>query len=413
MQPDHAVAQTARQQTTQKRPLLFTPITLRGVTARNRVVVSPMCQYLSVDGGPTDWHLVHLGRFAIGGAGIVFCEDSVVEERGRTTHHCAGLYSDRFIAPLRRITDFIKAMGSIPALQIGHAGREACSRGPLDHFAPLTAEDEKAGRAPWRPVAVSEGQARPGYPEPIVLERADIAKLVQAFATAAKHGVDAGFDICEVHCAHGYLIHQFLSASSNRRTDAYGGDLQGRMRFALEVIEAVRAAWPADKPLFARVSCVEGKGGTWGLRDTLQFARELLARGVDVIDCSSGGIGGPSSLPAVPRVPGFQAGYAARVRKELQCKTMAVGMITTGPQAEDILQSGAADLIAVASEMMFDPNWPLHAAQQLGMPDYLDLLPSHHAFRLKRREDMRRLYPPGSEVAIPYEVDEAERYVWT
>jgi 2,4-dienoyl-CoA reductase-like NADH-dependent reductase (Old Yellow Enzyme family) len=371
-----------------------------------------MCQYLSVDGGPTDWHLVHLGRFAIGGAGIVFCEDCVVQARGRTTHHCAGIYDDALVPRYRRVTDFIRSMGSVPAIQIGHAGSVASSKGPMDGFVPLTADDAARGFPAWRPVAVSEGELGPGRPLPVVLERGDIAGLVRAFAEAARRAADAGYEICEIHGAHGYLIHQFLSAGSNRRSDAYGADLEGRMRFALEVVEAVRAAWPADKPLFFRVSCVEGKGGSWGMTDTLRLCGELLARGVDVIDCSSGGIGGTSAMPAVPRVPGFQVGYADRIRRTLNCLTMAVGMITEGKQAEAILAAGSADLIAVASEMMFDPNWALRAARELGVPDHLDLLPPHHAFRLKRREEMRGAYPPGSAAAIPWEVDEAIPYEW-
>ncbi|WP_227322703.1 oxidoreductase [Acidisoma silvae] len=393
-------------------PLLFTPISLRGVTVRNRVVVSPMCQYLSVDGGPTDWHLVHLGRFAMGGAGIVFSEDSVVAADGRTTHRCAGMYDDRLIPQYRRITDFIKALGAVPAVQIGHTGRSASTRGPLDGFALLTENDAAQGFAPWPPVSVSAEPPRASGPNPRVLDHDDIRDLVQAFAEAAKRAAEAGYEICEIHGGHGYLIHQFLSEGSNRRDDGYGGDLAGRMRFALEVVEAVRAAWPDDKPLFFRVSAVEGKGGSWGMRDSLQLGRELLARGVDVIDCSSGGIGGSSTLDAVPRVPGFQTSYARRIRQALGCTTMAVGGIRDGHQAERILAEGSADLIAVATETMLDPNWAVRAARALGVDDYYSLLPRHHAFRVKRRDDQFKAYPPGSAVAIPYEIDQSEPYRW-
>jgi 2,4-dienoyl-CoA reductase-like NADH-dependent reductase (Old Yellow Enzyme family) len=395
------------------RPLLFRPITLRSITARNRIVVSPMCQYLSVDGGPTDWHLVHLGRFAMGGAGIVFCEDTAVEDRGRSTYDCAGIYDDRFIPQYRRIVEFIKAMGAVPAIQIGHTGRRAATKGPMDGFAPLTTEDAARGRAPWRPVSPSESAPEPGGPTPLVLDRDEIRKIVAAFGLATRRAVAAGYEICEIHGAHGYLLHQFLSPASNCRTDGYGGDLAGRMRFALEVVETVRAAWPTENPLFFRVSAVDGKGGTWGMRDTLALVRALRDRGVDVIDCSSGGITGDSALPAVPRVPGFQVEYARRVRLEVEIKTIAVGLITEARQAETILQDGAADLVALASEMMYDPNWPVHAARALDLPDYLDLLPHHHAFRLKRRQDMLATYPPGQPVVIPYEVDEAYEHHWS
>ncbi|MCS0504884.1 oxidoreductase [Ancylobacter mangrovi] len=393
-------------------PLLFRPITLRGITARNRIVVSPMCQYLSIDGGPTDWHLVHLGRFAMGGAGIIFSEDSVVEARGRTTHRCAGLYEDRLIPEYRRINDFLKALGAVPAVQIGHTGRVASTRGPLEGFGPLNEEDARRGHAGWRPVEVSPGASRADGVTPLELDRNEIGHIIEAYAAAAVRAHKAGYDILEIHGGHGYLVHQFLSEGSNRRTDDYGGSLLGRMRFALEVVEAVRAVWPDDKPLFFRVSAVEGKGGTWGMRDTLTLGRELIGRGVDVIDCSSGGIGGPSGLPAVPRVPGFQAGYAKRVRGELGCRTMAVGGISSGPQAERILQDGAADLIAIATEFMVEPNWPVRAARELGMEDYLDLLPVHHAFRTKRRDRHLEEASRQEQLMIPYEVDESVPYTW-
>ena len=251
---------------TAARPLLFTPITLRGVTARNRVVVSPMCQYVSVDGGPTDWQFVHFGRYAMGGAGIVFGEETAVEARGRKTYHCAGIWNDHQARAYRRITDFIKEMGAVPAIQLGHCGRNAGSHGAMEEWRALDERDARAGMPPWRGLAPSPLPARRGFPVPIEMDHDDIRTVLAAFRDAARRATDAGYDICEIHGAHGYLIHQFLSPVSNRRTDAYGGSRENRMRFALEVAETVRAAWPQDRPLFFRVSAVDGKGGLVGPR---------------------------------------------------------------------------------------------------------------------------------------------------
>jgi 2,4-dienoyl-CoA reductase-like NADH-dependent reductase (Old Yellow Enzyme family) len=396
----------------ERRPLLFTPITLRRITARNRIVVSPMCQYASVDGGPTDWHLVHLGKFAIGGAGIVFSEETAVEARGRKTYQCAGIYDDRHVRQYRRITDFIREMGAVPAIQLGHSGRKASVRDAMAGWTPLTEEDARQGRLPWRGVSASAIPAAPGAHVPIEMSRKDIRTVIDAWKVAARRAVDAGFEICEIHGAHGYLIHQFLSPVSNRRMDAYGADLAGRMRFALEVTEAVRAAWPADKPLFFRVSSIDGKGGAWNMNDTIELAKALVERGVDVIDCSSGGMPGSSDLPIVPRVPGYHVSYASRVRQEVGARTMTVGLITEARHAESILQNGHADLIALARELMYNCEWPVHAARALGIEDYLDLFPPPYAFRLRRRDEVRRLYPPGTDVAIPHTVDNLVKYPW-
>lgn len=372
-------------------PLLFTPIHLAGLTARNRLVVSPMCQYASEDGGPTDWHLVHLGKFALGGAAIVFCEETAVDMRARKTHACAGIYSSKHVPMYRRITDFIRQCNSIPAMQIGHAGRKASCGPPWTNFKPLTDDDAKDGRAPWRGVSPSALPHRDDAQVPHELSVADIRDVINAWREAALRTRDAGFDIVEIHGAHGYLIHQFLSPLANKRSDAYGGDLRGRMRFALELTEAVRAVWPKEKPLWFRVSAVDGDGGAWHLDDTVVLARELKARGVDVISCSSGGINGPLNMAIVPRTPGYQVPYAERVRRDTGIMTCAVGLITEAEHAESILQQGQADLIAMAREFMYNPNWPVHAAKQLGVADYLDLLPDEYAWWLKRREKIREL----------------------
>jgi 2,4-dienoyl-CoA reductase-like NADH-dependent reductase (Old Yellow Enzyme family) len=372
-------------------PLLFTPLALRGLTARNRVVVSPMCQYSSADGGPTDWHLVHLGKFALGGSGIVFCEETAVEERARKTYGCAGIYAERFTPMYHRITGFLRENGAIPAIQLGHAGRKASCGPPWTNFKPLTDEDTSHGMRPWRGVSPSAIPPRTDAPAPLELSVDEINTVLAAWRDAAQRSVDAGFDICEIHGAHGYLIHQFLSPLANRRVDAYGGDLNGRMRFALKVAETVRAVWPQDKPLFFRVSAVDGEGGAWDMGDTVALAVELKKRGVDVITCSSGGINGPLNMAIVPRTPGYQVPYAERVKHEAGLMTCAVGLITEARHAEQILQNGQADLIALARELMYNPNWPVHAAKELGYNDYLDLLPPAYSWWLKRREEIRAL----------------------
>jgi 2,4-dienoyl-CoA reductase-like NADH-dependent reductase (Old Yellow Enzyme family) len=372
------------------RPLLFTPFTLRGVTSRNRVVVSPMSQYLVTDGTPGDWHLVHLGKFALGGAGIIFCEETAVTETSRKTYHCPGIYTDAQVRAWRRVTDFLKANGAVPAMQLGHAGRKVATKAPWEGFEPLGEEDAPAGQPPWRGYSSSAVPFKPGSLPPIEMDRDDIRQVIGLHVEAVKRTLDAGFDICEIHAAHGYLIQQFLSPIVNGRTDAYGGDIEGRMRFGLELIEAVREAWPADKPLLVRVSCVDGSGGGWSIEDTVVFAAELKQRGVDLIDCSSGGINGPLTLSVVPRDPGYHIPFAECVRRDVGIPTMGPGLITTAEQAESYLAEGRCDLIAIAREMIWDPYWPVHAARTLGCDDYLDMLPPTYAWWLKRREEASR-----------------------
>lgn len=378
-------------------PLLFTPLTLRGLTLRNRVVVSPMSQYSAVDGAPTDWHLVHLGKFAMGGAGVVFCEETSVSERSRKTYDCPGIYTDAQVKAWRRVTDFIRGQGAAAAIQLGHAGRKVATRAPWDGFAPLGAEDAANGRAPWPGIAPSPIPFKEGAMVPKEMDRDDIKHVINLHVEATRRSLDAGFDIVEIHGAHGYIIQQFLSPITNKRSDAYGGDIQGRMRFGLELTEAVRAAWPADRPLFFRASCVDGRGGIWSMDDTVVLAAELKQRGVDMLDCSSGGIEGPLTLHIVPRVPGYHAPFAERIKRETGIPTMAVGLITEGPQAEGYLQAGQCDLVALAREMMWDPNWAVHAAAALGVSAPHTLLPRPYAWWLERREEVRRAYPTGTE----------------
>ncbi len=379
-------------------PLLFTPITLRGLTARNRVVVSPMSQYLARDGVPTDWHLVNLGKYAMGGAGIVFAEETSVEARARKTYGCPGIYTDEQARAWRRVTDFLREQGALSAIQLGHGGRKVATRSPWDGFAPLTEEDAKLGKAPWRGIAPSPVPVRPGGPVPIEMDHSDIRAVIQAHVDACRRSMDAGFDILEIHGAHGYIIQQFLSPITNKRTDGYGGDIHGRMRFCLELVEAARAAWPKDQPLFFRSSCLDGKGGAWDMEDTVLLAREVKARGVDVFDCSSGGIEGPLTLALVPRVPGYHTPFAERIRREAGLPTMGPGLITDAHQAEAYLAEGRCDLVAMARELMWNPYWPAHAAKELGA-DAMSLLPPTHAWWLRRREEAMARFPTGTEPA--------------
>ena len=254
------------------KPLLFTPITMRGVTARNRVVVSPMCQYHSDDGGPTDWQFIHLGRLATGGAGIVFGEETAVEARGRKTYLCAGIYKDSHVPAFRRINDFIREQGAVPAIQLGHSGRKASCHAATKDWAPLSDKDAADGLPPWQGLAPSALDQLPRRFLPKAMDADDIKAVLNAYRDCCQRSIDAGYDIVEIHGAHGYLIHQFLSPVSNHRDDSYGGDREGRMRFALEVAEIVRDAWPKDKPVFYRVSAVHGEGGLWDLEDTVALS---------------------------------------------------------------------------------------------------------------------------------------------
>ena len=374
-----------------QQPLLFTPITIRGVTSKNRIVVSPMCQYNSDDGGPGDWQMMHIGRLAVGGAGIIFGEETGVEARGRKTYKCAGIWDDKHIPMFRKLTDFIKEQDAVPAIQLGHAGRKASCHTATEDWRPLEDKDAADGMPPWQGLAPSALDQLPRRFIPKAMDQDDIRTVLDAWREATRRSMDAGYDILEIHGAHGYLIHQFLSPVSNHRNDAYGGDRAGRMRFALEVAEVVRDAWPQDKPLFFRVSAVDGEGGIWGLEDTVALSKELKDRDIDLVDCSSGGISGDSEMPMVPRIEQFQAGFADRVRREAGIMTIAVGGITQAQQAEDILQSGRADLVALAREFLWNADWAAHAAKELGAVDPYGQMPHEYAYRLRQREKQKEM----------------------
>ncbi len=366
-------------------PLLFAPLNLRSVQARNRVMVSPMVQYCACDGFVNDWHFAHLGKMAMGGAGIVFMESTKVERRGLGSVGETGLWKDEQIGPLRRITAFIREQGAIPGIQISHSGRKAGVLRPWEGFGPLDRSKPIEGQEHWEVIGPSPLPAQPGWPVPREMGISDIAAVVDAFGQTARRAREAGFDILEVHGAHGYLVHQFLSPTANQRSDKYGGAFENRIRFALEVCESIRAHWSEDRPLFFRISAVDEAG--WSLEDSVRLARALRAVGVDLIDCSSGGIGSRSPTAAASATKlGFQVPYAARIRNDVGIMTAAVGLILRGKQAEAILQAGQADVIAIAREFLDDPNWPLHAARELGLSGEFSLLAPQYGWWLERRK---------------------------
>lgn len=318
-----------------------------------------MCQYSSDDGFANDWHFVHLGSRAVGGAALVMVEATAVEDRGRITPGDMGLWKDEQIAPLARIAAFVKQQGAVAGIQIAHAGRKASCHVPWEkNGAPLTPEE-----GAWVTVAPSAVPFREGDPAPAALDKAGIRAITEAFAAAARRALTAGFELLEIHGAHGYLANEFLSPLSNQRTDEYGGSFENRVRFLLETTEAVRAAWPERLPLWVRVSATDWKEGGWTIDDSVKLAPELRKRGVDLIDCSSGGSAADAKIPLGP---GYQVPLAERIRKETGVMTGAVGMITQPQQAEEIIASGKADVVSLAREFLRDPYWPLHAAQALG-----------------------------------------------
>ena len=373
-------------------PLLFTPLELRGIELPNRVVISPMCQYSATGGLANDWHFQHLGRFA--GAGLVFTEATAVEARGRITHGDLGIWSDDHAEALRRITRYLKARGVVPGIQLAHAGRKAGSRRPWDGGAPLDGSDAAVGEPPWETVAPSVVPLSDGDRPPHALDAREIATIVDAWGSAALRAHEAGFEVVEVHAAHGYLLHQFLSAVSNRRDDAWGGSLENRMRLPLQVAERVRRAWPPEKPVFLRLSASDEGDPSWTMDEVAVFVGELQKLGVDVIDCSSGGIGAQGFAIRGRRVPGFQVGLAAEVRRRTGARTMGVGLITGAGQAEDILRRGECDLVAIGREALFDPYWALHAARELGADPEFRLWPRAYGWWLDYRD---RTVRPGPD----------------
>jgi 2,4-dienoyl-CoA reductase-like NADH-dependent reductase (Old Yellow Enzyme family) len=363
-------------------PALFTPFQVRRVSFRNRVVVTPMCQYCATDGHAVTWHFSHHGRFALGGVGGALVEASGVTREGRITHGCLGIYRDSHVEGLRRIVSIYHDQQIPVGIQLAHSGRKGSAAVPLDGAAPLARHDP--ARA-WEIVAPSAIPMTPDWPVPRALDERGIGEIIAAFAAAARRAVAAGFDFVEIHGAHGYLVHSFLSPLANRREDAWGGSLENRMRLAVSVAQAIRESIPDDMPLFYRTSAVDGIEGGVTVADNVALAARLKTCGVDVIDCSSGGITGPSGRAHQPPAPGYLVPYAREIRREAGIPTMAVGLIIEPQQANEVIASGSADLVALGRQLLEDPNFVLHAARALGHPQPFSVLPKSYAFFLERR----------------------------
>ena len=338
---------------------LFAPLALRSIEVPNRIGIPPMCQYSAEDGMASDWHFVHYGSRAVGGAGLIIVEATAVVPEGRISPADLGLWNDAQIEPLARLAGFMKRQGSVPAIQLGHAGRKA---GVGKGWEAQRALDDAAGG--WTPVAPSAVAFGEGYRLPEALDSEGLRDIVRHFAASTRRAREAGFEAVEIHAAHGYLLHQFLSPLANRRTDAYGGNFENRTRLLREVVTAVRAEWPDALPLLIRLSATDWIEGGWSVEETVELCRWLKGNGIDLVDVSSGGM---SPAAVIPAGPGFQTGFAARVRAEAGIATAAVGLITSAQQADHIVRSGQADLVLVGREILRQPQWPLTAAQALGV----------------------------------------------
>jgi 2,4-dienoyl-CoA reductase-like NADH-dependent reductase (Old Yellow Enzyme family) len=364
---------------------LFAGLTLRGLELKNRVVVSPMWQYAGRNGFPTDWHLMHLGRYADGGAGLVFQEGTTVERRGCGTLGDLGLWDDQYVEPLSRLVRIIKDNGAVPGIQLMHAGRKARMSTPMEGRRPLARTPDITDWDEWEPIAPSPLPIRDGLTPPREMTERDIEEVIAAFVSAAVRAHAAGYEVVELHAGHGYLLHQFLSTATNQRTDCYGGSFANRTRLLKRVVEGVRSVWPQDKPLFARLSVDDGGG--WDVDDSVRLVEELLPLGVDVVDCSSGGLVGSPMEGARDYSYGYQIDYAAEVKRRTGAPTMAVGLVVHPELAEQIVAEGSADLVAVAREMLYNPNWPLDAAMKLGVEDPYAITSLRTAYWLRRRAE--------------------------
>lgn len=379
---------------------LFSPFELRGARFPNRVVISPMCQYSAHEGVPSSWHTVHVGKMAQGGAGCMMLEATAVQKRGRITYGDLGIWDDGFLPGLRTLASLIESSGCVPAIQLGHAGRKASSQRPWHGNGALTENDEtQRQEMRWPTVAPSALPMDAGWPVPQALSSEGIDGIADSFEAAATRARRGGFRLVELHMAHGYLLHSFLSPVSNRREDEYGGSRENRMRLPIEIARRVRAALGQDIALSARISTVDGVEGGWMIEDSLALGAELKAAGVDLIDCSSGGIAGSATHAAGPhavrRYPGFQVPFAERVRRELAIPTIAVGLITEARQADEIVANAQADLIAIGRQALYEPNWPLHAAFELGDdPQYARWAPQY-GWWLARRAGSTKASKPA------------------
>lgn len=367
------------------RPILFSPLKIRDITLRNRIAISPMAMYCAENGFPTNFHLHHYARFAMGGAGIVFIEQASVTRAGRITNGCLGVWSNSHAAALEPITQFIKSQGCVPAIQIAHGGRKSSTQRAWEGNGPLTTENLLNGDETWTPVGPSTEPFADGWLQPLALSEEEIHEHTQYFVDAAVRAVQVGFEVIEIHMAHGYLLQSFLTPLANKRTDRYGGSLQNRMRFPLEVATAIRAAIPDGIPLFVRISAVDWIDGGWEIEDSVVLAQALKKIGVDVIDCSSGGnlVTGATNSN-LKRAPGYQAGFAKRIKEDAEIMTQAVGLIRTPQLANALLESGHADLIAIGRQALFNPSWPHHAAEQMGVNDQFQDWSHQYAWWLKK-----------------------------
>ncbi len=366
---------------------LYSHFKLRDITFKNRVALSPMSQYRAVDGHANDWHLVHLGRFAIGGVGLVYAEATAVEADGRRTHGDLGLWNDALIESLRPITQFISREGAVPGIQLGHAGRKASERRPWHGETPVDEEDVNIrNEVPWGASAPSPVPYAEGWPVPAEMSETDIQRVIGSFGTAARRSLDAGFKIIEVYAAHGFLVHQFLSPISNQRQDNWGGSAANRQRFAIEVARSIRANWPEELPLAFRLSTTDWLDGGIEVEDTVETVKALKAEGVDIIDCSSGGIGGKERPRRMVIEEGFQTKFAKQIRNDAEIATMAVGFLWNAKVCEEIVTSGKADMIAIARELLDDPNWTVRNAAKLGTDKDYAMWPQEAGWWLMKRD---------------------------
>ena len=379
---------------------LFSKLKIRGIEFPNRLVLSPLCMYSAKDGIANDWHFSHLSTFARARIGCIFAEATAVREEGKITPYCLGLWNENQKNAFKPIVNFIKKMGSVPAFQLAHAGRKASAKEPWKGGLPLDKEDEKQGIYAWKTIAPSSIALAEGWQVPKALEKKDLDDLVLSYIKSAKLALEAGFQVLEIHAAHGYLLHSFLSPISNKRNDEYGGTLEGRAKILKEIAISIRNNIPDTVPLFCRISAVDGQKNGWELNDSISLSKILAEVGIDVIDCSSGGIAGRPRFAAnddgsalksnLDRGLGFQVPYAYEIKKNSEIKTMAVGVIVDPKQAENILTEEKADLIAMGRELMYNPFWLLHAAQVLGVDPDFNLWPEQYRWGVNRRSKIEK-----------------------
>ena len=379
---------------------LFSKLKIRGIEFPNRLVLSPLCMYSAKDGIANDWHFAHLSTFARARVGCIFAEATAVREEGKITPYCLGLWNENQKNAFKPIVNFIKKMGSVPAFQLAHAGRKASAKEPWKGGLPLDKEDEKQGIYAWKTIAPSSIALAEGWQVPKALEKKDIDDLVLSYIKSSKLALEAGFQVLEIHAAHGYLLHSFLSPISNKRNDEYGGTLEGRAKILKEIAISIRNNIPDTVPLFCRISAVDGQKNGWELNDSISLSKILAEVGIDVIDCSSGGIAGRPRFAAnddgsalksnLDRGLGFQVPYAYEIKKNSEIKTMAVGVIVDPKQAENILTEEKADLIAMGRELMYNPFWLLHAAQVLGVDPDFNLWPEQYRWGVNRRSKIEK-----------------------